>query len=64
MHQQGRRVIFINSRALATEIMDEKRFHKAIGGGLNELRGLVGDGLFTARHGEPNWALARKWMST
>ena len=40
--------------------MDEKRFHKAVGGGLNELRGLVGDGLFTAHHGEPNWATARK----
>lgn len=55
----GRRVVFVNTHALALEILDEKRFHKLVGGGLNELRGLVGDALFTAHHGEPNWAIAR-----
>jgi cytochrome P450/NADPH-cytochrome P450 reductase len=42
------------------EVLDEKRFHKGLNPGLTELRGLIGDGLFSARHGEPNWALARK----
>ena len=56
----GRRAVFINSHALTLEIMDEKRFHKAISGGLKEMRELVGDGLFTAYTGEANWALARQ----
>jgi len=55
----GRRVILISSQRLAVEVLDEKRFHKAVAGGLQELRNLVGDGLFTARLDEPNWAIAR-----
>ncbi|KIM26551.1 hypothetical protein M408DRAFT_56754, partial [Serendipita vermifera MAFF 305830] len=59
----GRRVNFINSHALALEALDERRFHKAVAGGLVELRGLVGDGLFTAFHGEPNWAIAHRILT-
>ncbi|KAG8832855.1 hypothetical protein FRC17_000510 [Serendipita sp. 399] len=60
----GRKIILANSHRLALEVLDESRFHKAVGGGLKELRGLVGDGLFTAYHGEPNWAIARESTST
>ncbi|KAG8809794.1 hypothetical protein FRC18_004386, partial [Serendipita sp. 400] len=59
----GRQIILVNSHRLALEVLDETRFHKAVGGGLKELRGLVGDGLFTAYHGEPNWAIAHRILT-
>lgn len=59
----GRLVVSINSQRLAEEVLDEKRFHKKIAGGLEEVRTLVGDGLFTAYHGEPNWGIARELRS-
>jgi cytochrome P450/NADPH-cytochrome P450 reductase len=49
----------VSSHRLAVEVYDEKRFCKAITGGLWEMRNLIGDGLFSAKHGEPNWAPAR-----
>lgn len=42
------------------EICDEKRFHKVIHGGLNQVRNGVEDGLFTARTGEHNWEVAHR----
>jgi cytochrome P450 / NADPH-cytochrome P450 reductase len=42
------------------QVCNEKRFHKAIRGALNEVRHLTGDGLFTAFHGERNWGIARE----
>jgi hypothetical protein len=53
--------LFVSSAALAQEVLDEKRFHKAIGGALLEVRNLVSDGLFTAFHGEKNWGIAREY---
>jgi cytochrome P450/NADPH-cytochrome P450 reductase len=35
--------------ALVNEVSDEKRFKKTIGASLNQVRNLVGDGLFTVR---------------
>jgi cytochrome P450 / NADPH-cytochrome P450 reductase len=61
MSYLGRQVVIIGSHRLAVEVLDEKRFHKAVAGGLQELRNLVGDGLFTAQLGEPNWAIARTY---
>lgn len=51
---------FISSVELLNEICDEKRFHKAVSGGLKEVRNGVGDGLFTAFHGEHNWEVAHR----
>ncbi|KIM26548.1 hypothetical protein M408DRAFT_25259, partial [Serendipita vermifera MAFF 305830] len=59
----GLRVNFINRHALALEVLDEKRFHKSVTRGLVQLRNLVGDGLFTAYHGEPNWAIAHRILT-
>jgi cytochrome P450/NADPH-cytochrome P450 reductase len=56
----GEKNVFICSAKLAQEVLNEKRFHKHIESTLEELRGLVGDALFTARHGESNWGVARK----
>jgi len=50
----------ISSVALAQEVLDEKRFHKAISGPLLEVRNLVSDGLFTAFNGEKNWGIAHR----
>ena len=57
----GRIIVMVNNYRLAREVLDETRFHKAVAGPLKEIRILVGDGLFTAYHGEPNWAIARQY---
>ncbi|KAG8740203.1 hypothetical protein FRC10_004604 [Ceratobasidium sp. 414] len=56
----GKEIVAISSVALAQEVLDEKRFHKSIGGALLEVRNLVSDGLFTAFHGEKNWGIAHR----
>ncbi|KAJ1303518.1 hypothetical protein OPQ81_011703 [Rhizoctonia solani] len=52
--------VCINSVALAQEVLDEKRFHKVIDDVLEDIRKLGGDGLFTAYHNEPTWAVAHR----
>ena len=56
----GREAFFVSSVELLNEICDEKRFHKAVEGSLAQVRNGIGDGLFTAFHGEPNWELAHR----
>ncbi|KAG8730332.1 hypothetical protein FRC11_006965, partial [Ceratobasidium sp. 423] len=56
----GKSVVAISSVKLAQEVLDEKRFHKAVGTALVEVRNLVSDGLFTAYHGETNWGIAHR----
>lgn len=56
----GQRRLFVNSVALVNEVCDEKRFTKAVGTALKELRNGIGDGLFTAHHGEHNWETAHR----
>ncbi|CAE6454161.1 unnamed protein product [Rhizoctonia solani] len=56
----GEKIVFICSVKLAQEVLDESRFHKHIESTLDEVRNLVGDGLFTARHGETNWGIAHR----
>lgn len=56
----GIRAPFVTSVKLAAEVCDEKRFRKTIGPPLSILRGLAGDGLFTAHGDEPNWAKAHR----
>ncbi|KAH7105038.1 cytochrome P450 [Auriculariales sp. MPI-PUGE-AT-0066] len=59
----GRHLVVVSSRELATEVLDEKRFHKCVQGTVLELlRDLSGDALFTAYHGEKNWSLAHKML--
>ncbi|CAE6503914.1 unnamed protein product [Rhizoctonia solani] len=56
----GKNIVAISSVKLAQEVLDEKRFHKAVGTALVEVRNLVSDGLFTAYHGETNWGIAHR----
>ncbi|WP_371364861.1 cytochrome P450 [Jatrophihabitans sp. GAS493] len=54
----GRDIVFITSAALTAELADDSRFAKHVGVGLEQLRPLAGDGLFTAYNAEPNWQRA------
>ena len=56
----GRTSIFVSDLELVDEVCDQKRFHKAVKAALLEVRHLTVDGLFTAFHGEQNWAVARQ----
>lgn len=47
---------------MLNEICDEKRFNKSVSGALKEVRNGVGDGLFTAFHGEHNWEVAHRTL--
>ncbi|KAF8755250.1 cytochrome P450 [Rhizoctonia solani] len=60
LNLMGRSVVAVSSVKLAQEVLDEKRFHKALNGPLVEVRNLVSDGLFTAYHGEANWGIAHR----
>ncbi|KAJ7138272.1 bifunctional P-450/NADPH-P450 reductase [Mycena epipterygia] len=58
----GRKLIFVNTRALANEVSDDTRFQKRVMAGLREVRNLVGDALFTAELEEPNWGIAHRLL--
>ena len=50
----------VGSQELVNELCDEKRFVKSLSGALKQVRNGIGDGLFTAFHGEENWGLAHR----
>lgn len=54
----GTEILTVGGADLAAELNDETRFGKHVGLGLRPLRHIVGDALFTAEDGEPNWQLA------
>ncbi|MFF1377413.1 cytochrome P450 [Streptomyces sp. NPDC058308] len=54
----GRETVWVSSLELVEELADETRFSKGIGPALENVRGIAGDGLFTAYDDEPNWAKA------
>ena len=54
----GNAIVFVAGAKLASELWDETRFDKAVRGALALVRAIGGDGLFTAKTTEPNWAKA------
>lgn len=54
----SRKFVLTTDAALTAELSDETRFHKTLAPGVEALRDVAGDGLFTAYSDEPNWALA------
>lgn len=56
----GNDVVIISNHELYDELCDEKRFTKAVATNLLEVRRGLQDGLFTAFHGEENWAIAHR----
>jgi cytochrome P450 len=57
------RVVIVSGADLAGELCDEKRFSKYVNPAISALRGLGGDGLFTAFNEEPNWAKAHALLA-
>lgn len=57
----GRFNLHVNNHALVHQCSDDKRFQKTLSSPLYEVRNLAGDGLFTAKNDEPNWAIAREF---
>ncbi|MFI6938665.1 cytochrome P450 [Streptomyces sp. NPDC050418] len=51
-------IVFVCGAGPAADLSDEKRFAKHVGLGIEALRNLGGDGLFTAYSHEPNWQAA------
>lgn len=58
----GNPIIFVSSQELADELCDETRFDKRVAGALKNIRDFAGDGLFTAKTDEPNWAAAHRLL--
>lgn len=58
----GSERLFVSTNDLVNELCDEKRFEKAVSGGLAQLRHLTHDGLFTAFTGEHNWEIAHRTL--
>ncbi len=54
----GRKAVFASSPQIVEELSDETRFRKVVVPPLSHVRALAGDGLFTARSEEENWARA------
>lgn len=62
LNMLGNPLIVVNSYALVNELSNEKRFNKNVGAALNQVRNLVGDGLFTAHNEEHNWGIAHRLL--
>ncbi len=58
----GPRLIVVSSQELVNEVCDESRFDKRVSGPLKNIRDFAGDGLFTAKTEEPNWAIAHRLL--
>lgn len=56
----GTDLTFVGSAELAADIFDETKWEKFVGRPLEQLRPLIGDGLFTAYNWESNWSKAHE----
>lgn len=55
LDMMGTPLVVVSGASLVEEICDESRFDKAVRGSLRRIRGVAGDGLFTADTSEANW---------
>ncbi|KAH9931026.1 cytochrome P450 [Amylocystis lapponica] len=60
--QFSRRMVIVNSYELMNDVCDDKKFYKNIAGTFMQVRHGLGDGLFTAKGDEENWALAHRLL--
>jgi cytochrome P450/NADPH-cytochrome P450 reductase len=58
----GRLMIHCTTYALVKQLSDDKRFKKPISRNLQQIKPLVGDGLFTAELEDPSWGIARELL--
>ncbi|MGK5530790.1 cytochrome P450 [Streptomyces sp. URMC 129] len=54
----GQRIVVVSGADLVAELVDESRFAKRVVLGVESLRSVGGDGLFTAHNEEPSWQRA------
>ncbi len=59
----GRSILVVGGHDLVDELCDETRFAKKNSRALDNIRPVVGDGLFTAYNDEPNWDLAHRLLT-
>ncbi|NMM87549.1 cytochrome P450 [Rhodococcus sp. SRB_17] len=59
----GNRFVFVSGADMVAELSDESRFVKHLAPGVKALRGIGGDGLFTAYNHEPNWGKAHNLLA-
>eukprot|EP01133_Synstelium_polycarpum_P021418 gene21418-25734_t len=59
----GNRFVFASGADMVAELSDESRFAKHLAPGVKALRGIGGDGLFTAYNHEPNWGKAHNLLA-
>lgn len=59
----GNRFVFVSGADMVADLSDESRFAKHLAPGVKALRGIGGDGLFTAYNSEPNWAKAHNLLA-
>lgn len=59
----GHIVLHVNSQPILKQISDDKHYKKIVNGALEEVRNVVGDGLFSAHLEDPNWGKARTFIS-
>lgn len=58
----GKILTLVSSQELVNELSDETRFDKRVHATLKNIRDFAGDGLFTAKTEEPNWAKAHRLL--
>lgn len=58
----GDRFIVVGTPELCSELCDETKFYKFVAMGLERLRPVTGDGLFTAFHGNEAWGVAHRLL--
>jgi cytochrome P450/NADPH-cytochrome P450 reductase len=56
----GRKTVVCSSYETVNDLCDWSRFEKPVQGALEELRALIGDGLFSSYPGEKNWGVAHR----
>lgn len=59
----GSQKVFVCSAALAEEVVDDDRWEKAVDPLLEQIRLLVGNGLFTADNHDPAWGVAHRVLT-
>ena len=64
LDMMGAPIVVVSGFSLVDELSDEKRFDKVVRGALRRVRAIGGDGLFTAKTKEPNWAKAHNILPT
>ena len=63
LHTPYGRLIVAYGADIVKELLDETRFAKVVIGPLENVREFAGDGLFTARAHQPNWAKAYRILT-